>query len=195
MEISIKPNQKQLDKLINGLAHIKNGAPKAMSASINKVAKGMLTDTSKEIRAVYTIKAKDLKTQIELKKKASKDDLEAVIRGFGDPISLAKFKYKRNRIRDKRGGKNFAITAEVKKGQPRRVGGGFRGNFGKNVNIAKRKGKERFPVEVLHGPMVSSMMDNDGIAEKVHTKAMERLDKEIDRALKAVEAGTLGARR
>jgi hypothetical protein len=192
MEVFIRPSQQQMDRLVRELAHIEGGAPKAMAAALNRTATGVKTDIKKEVSKIYTIKQADVGNAIKSGKKATPGNLEASVIGEFKPIQLARFSYKRKRIVDRRKRRNWSITAAVKRGESKLVQDAF---LGKGKFIAKRVGKDRYPIKVLYGPSVSQMMDNDGIAGRVMSKANVRLDKEISRALAAVEGGKLWVRR
>ncbi|MEN6372214.1 MAG: phage tail protein [Armatimonadota bacterium] len=184
---SITPRADQVERALRDLAHIKNGAPRAMSAALNKTATGAKTDTVKILSKIYTAKQKDIRQSVSIGRKASPANLVTTILGKHKPMPLMMFRIRPRNVtnpRPKRG-----IRAEIKRGQAKWLQYAFIATIAGKLQVASRKGRKRFPIKKLLGPSVPYMMDNDNAAEEVLTLAQARLDKALDHEIERIEKG------
>jgi len=184
--LTIKVTEAQERRLIRELAHIAGGAPRAMSAALNKTATGMKTDTVRTLAKRYTAKQKDIRAAIRIGQKASPAHLVASVIGERKrALSLMDFRVRpRGATRRRPAG---GLTVEVLRGKSARIPHGFIVNSRGGTIAAGRKGRARLPIEKFFGPGVASMMDQGRVANPVMELAGARLEKNINMALDAVE--------
>lgn len=186
--MSIRPNEKQVKQALRQLAHIKHGAPRAVAAALNKTAPGVRTDTVRQLAENYTASQKDIRPAVSIGQKASPGNLLAKVLGTHHVMPLMAFRVRpksASRRRPKGG-----ITAEVKRGQSRKIPHAFIATIKGRPEVAQRvhRGK-RVPIRRLYGPTIPQMMDNDGIAEKVMRMANARLAKNMAHEIERLHRG------
>jgi len=168
MEINLK---------IEGLSHIERVLAsekinKAVSRSLNRVAKFVFTEGSRKIRQHYNIKARDIKKALIVDKrevgkvsikKASMHNPKAVIEIYGNPIPFKYFGARQTKkgvtVKIKKGGRRTLIPHAFLGGNIAiRVKKGRRGKWSyKIVHLSEwggghvfiRKGKKRLPIVKL----------------------------------------------
>lgn len=152
-------------------------APKEVTnaalAAINRTADTVNAQASKSIRERYTVQAKDVKKHVK-KYRAKKSSLTAKIIGTGDRLLITHFEVKRNK-------KGPVKVRVLKGGSLKSVPGMFFGTTKRGFTGAlKRIGKTRYPLDVPHGPSISSMFGNRDIMRKLTAVADETLNKRFE---------------
>ncbi|WP_432642515.1 phage tail protein [Acidaminococcus sp.] len=169
--------------LIQALTDAPEKAKRAVSMSVNKVARSTRTQMAREASKRYFVTVGNARKTIQVAKLASIDNLKAEITSRGYPISLAHFKVSPKKVQHK-GRKNKKIRARVK-----RNGGGatldraFIMAIGSGVGVFERDGKARKPIHKLFGPSVPSMLKNEEIQQELEKTTTEKLNKELNRQL------------
>lgn len=189
-EIQIHLNSSEVNKKLQKLKEVENGAPKAVMRAMNRTVTGMRTDAGREVSARYTVKQADVKDKLDLDK-ASITDLSIAMRSKGRPMRLVKFSHEPNKNPGVKG--SPTVFAQVKKSGS----GGFTGGFmatmrstngitgifmrtGKLTRRGKNAGKGREGIKQLYGPGSVQMLDNKETREVIQKKAVERFNKELD---------------
>lgn len=186
--LTITPNEAQVKRAMRELVHIRDGAPRAMSAALNKTATGAKTDTIRVLAKIYTAKQKKIRDSITTGRKASPSNLIAKIIGsYKRPIGLIDFNAKPKAVTRRRplGG----IRIEVKRGQTKQIPHAFIAKLGGRPRVAGRKTHKRYPIEQLYGPNIPQMMDNDGAADEVMRLTQSRMEKNLDHEIDRIEKG------
>lgn len=198
-EINVSIDTSELERKIQALDGVKNGAPRAIMRAMNRTLTGMGTDASRKASKSYIIKQKDVKANLDLRDKASMTDLSISMRSRGRPIRLMKFRTKPNKNPGRRG--SPSAFAQVKRvGAGGRISGAFMANFqagagthqgvfvrtGKFARVRRgaNAGKVREKIRQLHGPGVVQMLDNQPMREAIQVGATERFNKELDHQVK-----------
>ncbi|MHB0998210.1 MAG: phage tail protein [Armatimonadota bacterium] len=185
--LTITPNKKQVDRALNELAHIKAGAPRAMASALNKTVTGVRTDTVKMLTQTYTVKQKDIKKSITIGRKASLANLQAVVAGNYNAISLINFKVRPKSVTKRRPKKG--VTTEVKRGETASIPHAFIAPLGGKPQVTTRVGKSRLPIKKRFGPAVPGMMNNNKVADTVMKLAGDRLEKNLNHEISRIEKG------
>lgn len=169
--------------IIQTLTDTPKKAKRAISMSVNKIARSARTQMAREANKRYFVTVGKARDTISVSKAAG-DDLKAELISRGRPISLARFKVSPKKVQHK-GRKNKKIRASVK-----RNGGGatldraFIMAIGKKgVGVFERDGVARKPIHKLFGPSVPSMLKNEEIQQEIEKTTTEKLNKELNRQL------------
>ena len=198
-EINVSIDTVELERKLEALQGVKNGAPRAIMRAMNRTLTGMGTDASRKASKSYVIKQKDVRANLDLKDKATMTDLSITMRSRGRPIRLAKFRTKPNKSPGRRG--SPPAFAQVKRaGAGGRISGAFMANFqagkgshqgvfvrtGKFARVRRgaNAGKVREKIRQLHGPGVVQMLDNQPVRDAIQAGATERFNKELDHQVK-----------
>jgi hypothetical protein len=187
VSFNVAPRQDQVKRALRELGHIQSGAPRALSAALNKTATGAKTDTVRILSKAYTVKQKDLREAISVGKKASPSSLTASVLGRYVTMPLSRFSIRPRSIGKKR--PRGGITATVKRGESKKIKSAFIVMVGAKPLVMMRAGAKRLPIKKLYGPSIPYMMDNDGVAEQVMKLAQARLDKNLDHEIARIEKG------
>ena len=193
--VAIDIDHSQVERKVQALRDIKDGAPRAILRAMNRTLQGMGTDAGRESSQRYIIKQKNVRAHLNLKDRATLNDLSISMRSTGRPIRLAKFKTKPN----KRPGQKGSPTAfaQVKRDTAgNRIRGAFMADFragkdghtgifvrtGKFAKVRRGpyKGTVRESIRQLHGPGVVQMLDNPKVRELIQNNALKRFDKELE---------------
>ena len=172
---------KEIKKVASLLQNVPNAMPKAVSRAANRAIQSARTQGVKTARSEYLIKAGDVKATLSISK-ASTSFLSASIRSSGRPISLKKFKTSKNRK---------GIRAKVKKTGGKTIPKAFFTTMkNSHQGVFIRKGKERYPIENLHGPSAPQTLGNEKVTQAMEKRAQEqfetRLIHETGRLLKGM---------
>lgn len=168
--------------LIQALTDAPEKAKRAVSMSVNKIARSARTQMAREANKRYFVTVGNARKTISVRK-AGGDGLKAELVSRGFPISLAHFKVSPKKVQHK-GRKNRKIRARVK-----RNGGGatldraFIMAIGSGIGVFERDGKARKPIHKLFGPSVPSMLKNEEIQQELEKTTAEKLNKELNRQL------------
>ncbi|HET6454604.1 MAG TPA: phage tail protein [Armatimonadota bacterium] len=186
--ISIEPDASQLNQALKELSHIKNGAPRALSAAINKTATGVKTDLVRILAQNYTAKQKDIRAVVRVGQKASPSNLQTKVLGRHKAIPLINFSVRPRGVSRSR--PKVGVTATVKRGASKKIPWSFIARVGGQIHVAMRvHSKIRVPTRKLFGPSVPDMMDNDGIRETISKLASARLAKNVAHEIERVAKG------
>lgn len=166
----IKADTSALVALARDIAKAKADAPAIFADSARVVAKGSAPAAVQEITAVYNLTQKRIATNVNSRAQGP------VIFTFAKARAPSLKEY---------GGEQVAkgYRAQIKKGgKPRMVRGGFAAAKFGGLPL-KRVGKERYPLKVLYGPKISSMLRNREIAPRFATKQAEIARVELTRQM------------
>lgn len=141
------------------------GAPKeikrAIKSSINKSTKQIKTKVARLVRERYVISSAVVKKKVEIRK-ATLARLTGVVMSTGRPATLTRF--------DVRKSKKGPIRVRVlRSSNPKPIKGLFlqATRAGNGPFPFKRLGKSRYPLTVLHGPSIPSMMGNENTINRL----------------------------
>lgn len=154
------------------LKQLAQSQPKALSSALNKTAAKTKTAASTAVRERYNISKSDYDKHMEIYK-ASPATLAAMIRVYGDRLSLAKFKVKW------REGQAIGASVEIKRGVPKTIAHSFYRPL-KNAKTGEESGKAVFmamdgskakkskitskwsqlPIRKLAGPSAANLFKN-----------------------------------
>lgn len=188
VHIEVYPDARQLQRVLKGLAKVKNGAPRAVAAALNKTARGAITDIARTLAAEYTAKQKDIRRVLAVGRKASPSSLSASVKGTYRSIPLMDFRV-RPRIVTKRRPR-IGVTAEVKRGERKVIPYSFIAAIRGKPQVAMRvHSKKRVPIRPLFGPAVTHMMDTPEMSARLHAMAAARLVKNLDHEVERIQKG------
>lgn len=179
INLQIDFDKNQISKIENALSGVKNGAPRAISRAINRTVSFGKTRISKLTREEYTIRAGDIKSASKTFK-ANASNLRGEISFKGRTKQLRDFGVRVNRK---------GLRVSVKRGTGfKRLPTAFIRTVNSGPAIMRRVGRERYPLEVLHGPSVPQMAGSVNVTPKVakdiEAKLSERLEHEMNAILK-----------
>ncbi len=200
--IEIHLTVEQSRKAENELAHIKNGAPRAVSAALNKTATGAKTDIARVVAKKYFATQAAVKATMRTKP-ASPGRLYAsilstsyVIPLFGYRVSPKKAPSGKRRIKVKvlRGGAGSVLDAVTFVAQ---MPEGHIGVFERQPVGARayrirsttrnQKTKHGALIRELYGPAISSMIDKS--MNIIEPLVAARLEKNINHEIERIEKG------
>jgi hypothetical protein len=176
-------DSKSLAKAHKTLSRIQGGAPKALSAAMNRTVRAGRTEVSKQTRAAYTIKQKDLYSTLSVNF-ASAGNMRAEIRSrFSGMLPLFDFKVTPRRINSGR-----VLTASVKVGGGGSLGRAFIGQMKSgHVGVFARRGPSRLAIveaRTISAPiMISQAHVVEPAIERMQEVFSKRLDHEMGRLL------------
>jgi len=168
----------QISKAHIMLSHIENGAPKAISAALNRTVDGVRADVVREVTETYDIRAKDVRANVGVKK-SNLSTLRAAVYGKGSPIPLINFRVTPSKPGQQRPG--TVLRASVKRSGGLPIPGAFVARFKSgHAGVLRRTGKARLPVRELFGPALPQMMGGEKVRKEVLARAEERFGKRLD---------------
>lgn len=186
-------SDKELKKAVKEMQKIPQGMDKAAARALNDglvvMGKVAAQETSKE----YVISQKDVKATFK-KRKAYAGNLNAKIISTGSVIRLSKFPYSPKVTVNKRN-KNGKLSAKsrvkvrIKRNEGKKVIHTTPSAFANTDEIWKRKGKNRFPREILYTLAVPSMIKNDNVKEPALEKGSERAQERLEHHLNHILGG------
>ncbi len=186
-------SDKELKKAVKEMQKIPQGMDKAAARALNDglvvMGKVAAQETSKE----YVISQKDVKATFK-KRKAYAGNLNAKIISTGSVIRLSKFPYSPKVTVNKRN-KNGKLSAKsvvkvrIKRSEGKKVIHTTPSAFANTGEIWKRKGKNRFPREILYTLAVPSMIKNDNVKEPALEKGSERAQERLEHHLNHILGG------
>lgn len=186
-------SDKELKKAVKEMQKIPQGMDKAAARALNDglvvMGKVAAQETSKE----YVISQKDVKATFK-KRKAYAGNLNAKIISTGSVIRLSKFPYSPKVTINKRN-KNGKLSAKsvvkvrIKRSEGKKVIHTTPPAFANTDEIWKRKGKNRFPREILYTLAVPSMIKNDNVKEPALEKGSERAQERLEHHLNHILGG------
>jgi len=154
--IRIDVDRAQFEAAQERLAHIKNGAARALSRALNKTASKARTVSSTEIRKQINLTAAVVREKLTIRK-ATVGVLSAGLRT--EKRGLLLYHFVTNLGNAQTGRPRTKIRVQVKPGNTVVLGGAF---YVRTLNSnlltpAIRTGAGRYPIKVLHGPSVSQV--------------------------------------
>lgn len=186
-------SDKELKKAVKEMQKIPQGMDKAAARALNDglvvMGKVAAQETSKE----YVISQKDVKATFK-KRKAYAGNLNAKIISTGSVIRLSKFPYSPKVTINKRN-KNGKLSAKsvvkvrIKRSEGKKIIHTTPTAFANTGEIWKRKGKNRFPREILYTLAVPSMIKNDNVKEPALEKGSERAQERLEHHLNHILGG------
>ncbi len=184
-------SDKELKKAVKEMQKIPQGMDKAAARALNDglvvMGKVAAQETSKE----YVIKQGTVRATFK-KRKANAGNLNAKIISSGSKLKLAEFPYspKQTSNKKKKNGKLYAksmVKVKIKRNEGRKVVHHSPPAFANNGGIYHRKGKSRFPIQVMFTTSIPGMIENEKIGdvaiEKASERAQERLEHHLNRIL------------
>jgi hypothetical protein len=150
----IKADGREIADLARSLQKTARDVPAAFDQVAQRVAKQTGPIAVDEITAIYNLS--DKRTESAISARAQGPVIFTIAKSRG--VTLKEF-----------GGEKYAkgYQAQIKRGKPRRVRGGFTAKAKYTGELPfKRVGKSRYPIKVLYGPKVSSMIRNREVAPR-----------------------------
>ncbi|MBM4319684.1 MAG: hypothetical protein FJ125_06930, partial [Deltaproteobacteria bacterium] len=166
----------QVDRAVRLLAHLPGAAAQAMARALNRALEGARTAAAKQTRAEYRVSTAAIKATMRLVR-ATASRLEAAVVSRGQRIPLFTFGPKPDQPGTGGVGKPQLRVGVKRAGGRKELQSAFVARVGR---VARRKGKERFPLESLFGPAVPQMMHNEAVIARVEAIVQERLDARLD---------------
>ena len=178
MLINIEEKDDSIQKARQALAHIPDGAEKAIANAANRAIQSARTAGNRSMRKIYVgLRAGDINGRIRIKR-AAPGNLTAKMTAKGRTIKLLNFK---NRISKK------GVFAQVKVGGGGVIKQSFYGTVNSGLGIFVRISKKRYPIKMTHGPSMPQMLGNPKVADDINTRGAEvfetRLAHEVERML------------
>jgi len=175
----IRADTTGIGRLARDLAAVVNDQQRVFSQAASSVARASGTEAKREITAIYGIKQS--RVAEGLKSVAKGYDVITTAEGRG--VTLASF-----------GGRPTAkgYSAAVRKGSRKVIRGGFEstivvkhkdGSEGSVTLPMKRVGRSRYPIKVLYGPSVASMLRNREVSERFVLRQSIRARDELTRRI------------
>jgi hypothetical protein len=176
--ISIRIDEKQIKELKAAVQRSGKKFPIELAVAINATARKTKSESAKELKKLLNVKVSILKKTISTKQKATKEKTRARISFWhGFPIPLKYFGARQL----KKGGVTYKINPAFNR--PSVIRNAFIVNrYGQNVY--RRKGKERGPLQKLHGPSPKEAFEKADIGKFARGVAEKELSKQMDRRIK-----------
>lgn len=186
MSSRIVVDTSQLNRVVQGLGNFEKEMPRAAISAVNRTLTHVNKRTKQLVAAEYRVKSSDIQSTITITK-ARKGKLLAYIKSEGRRLTLSRFKY---------GNSKKAIKVSIKKKEgPKQVATSpkaFIRTLNGNQQIMKRKGRSRYPVDVLRTISIPQMIDSLEVSEQIqreaNAKLSERINHEIDYRLRRIGA-------
>lgn len=186
MSSNIVIDTSEVNKVVKGLGEFEKQMPGAAISAVNRTLTHVNTRTKRLVANHYRVKISDVKTTITLHK-ARKGRLLAFLKSEGRRLTLGRFKF---------GNAKKSVKVKIKKtGGPKKVDTSpqaFSQILSGKQQIMKRRGKSRYPVDVLRSISIPQMIDSLDVSEEIQKEAnkmlSERIEHEIDYRLKKVGA-------
>ena len=151
--------------------------PKAIKGGVKYAARGGGVAISKNVGALYALKSARIKQDIS-KPQFTQGGLTAIIRTSRKPITAMQFKPKERRkgisLSIFRGKRTFVKSGFIAKGLP------FR-----------RKGKERMPLDVIHGPSLHAVFTGGKHSQAITQATEQRIGEQLEKGILR-ELGRIG---
>jgi len=185
--VNTKLSNRQIRKATRKLATIKNGAPRAINAAINRTLPSARKNTSVKIREHYNVKAGDIKDTMSLKKSTTRT-LTGKLNSEGSPLPLINFNVspKKPPKRAPKILKAAVLKGGSKKGIPNTFTAKMKSG---HIGVFERTSKASLPIEEKYAPSVPSMMNRDSIRKDVQKEANKTLKKRLNHEIKRLTKG------
>lgn len=180
----------RLNKVVDGLEDFRKQMPAAFTSALNRTLKHVETRTGRFVKQHYNVSVKEIRDSIS-SSKATYSRPRAWIRVRSRRFTLARFlpgglgsTSKRARVKVKKSAGRKQVKGNPKAFVQQSPDG--------NTHIFRRKGRTRYPIDVLRTLSPTQMVQNIDVYEEIQNSANEMLEKrithEIDRRLKKVKA-------
>ncbi|HRG62229.1 MAG TPA: phage tail protein [Burkholderiales bacterium] len=200
--ISVKIDENQLQYVINGLKHIKDGAPRAISQAINRSLTHMRQIVVEEVTTQYFVRQSEMRNLIEIEP-SYRTTLNGRIFLEGKPTPLIKFDLNKRRLasvkpRKKKKSKLQPLTVAVmRNGGKKTINGAFVNQTKSGyMGVFRRSTDARYPLAQLYGPSIPQMAQNllvsDSVQEKGASYFFKRLEHEVNRINRLPDDKVLG---
>jgi hypothetical protein len=169
-------------QLVQGLAKLSGtDIPKAIKSGVRFAANAGRPALAKAIGGQYSLSAARIKQGISNPQFLAGGQT-AIIRTSRKPITAMQFRPRQT---------GTGLSMSIFRGQRTVIKGAF---LAKHKGLPfKRRGKERFPVDVIHGPSIHAIYTGgkhaQALQEASEARISERLESGIIRALKAASRG------
>ncbi len=145
-----KRDLRRAEALLDG---VKNGVPRVIVRSVNKVGVSARRRVVDGIRQTVAIKAKDLRHRYVTLRKANYRRMYATIHISGGRIPLIRWG-----ARQLKRGVSYRIN---RSGGRKKISGAFIATMDSgHQGVYKRRGKARLPIDELHGPSIPQVFQN-----------------------------------
>lgn len=193
--ISLRMDPAQLERVSRLLAGVRGGARRAVASAINDTLRALRTAISRYGRQVYNLlKAKTISGTMKVYKAlASMDNPSGSVRSTGRPLNLSNFLMRPSTNAPYRGKRRNrpaqGVTVEIQKG---RGGETFPGSFvvsreaawpgsrGNRFEAVRRAGRERFPLSLLKGKSVPTIIQDETVMTPTKADAVQRLGNRLN---------------
>lgn len=193
-EVSIKVDDRELQKIYNGLKEHEEVARKAIISAVNRTIQSTNTELQRHITKNYNLKRQDLNGGSKYKgessnnlikvKKATTSNFSASVEVRGGLLTLYRFAQGNKQPTNKKGAR---VRVKVKKGKAAKMSNvNFinypRGNKN-NLQIFQRHKSSRDISRLLKTISVAHMASNEKVVEPTQKKANETLQKRAEHEL------------
>lgn len=192
--ISLRMDPAQLERVNRLLAGVRGGAKKALASSINDTLRALRTAISRYGRQVYNLKAKTISGTLRVfKALASMDNPSGSVQSTGRPLNLSNFLMRPSTNAPYRGKRRHrpaqGVTVAIQKG---RGGETFPSSFvvsreaawpgsrGNRFEAVRRAGRERFPLSLLKGRSVPTIIQDEAVLAPTKAEAAQRLNNRLN---------------
>jgi hypothetical protein len=175
----------QLNKIVKGLDGFQKEMPRAFTSALNRTLAHVLTKTDSIVRNHYKVSKEEIRKPMK-DHKATLNKPRAWIKIRSRRFTLSRFMSEdmKSPLQVLKLMKTNNIRVRVKKGKMKPVGGTPKPfiAFGKGdaLQVFRRKGKKRYPVEVLRTVSPSQMVENLDVAKKIQVAANAMLEKRVE---------------
>jgi hypothetical protein len=168
----------QLSKISKALMDYEKQMPGAAVSAVNRTLDYVNARVGKLVASEYRIKVKDVRQTIT-KHRARKGKLLAFLKSQGRRLTLGRFVF---------GSTKRAVRVKVKRNEPPKTVSTNPKPFVQIVNgrvqVMKRQGRKRLPVDFLRSISIPQMIDalnvQTKLQEEANQKLAERIEHEID---------------
>ena len=167
----IKADSKSIQELAVRMAKTVRDVPAAFDAASSRVSKQTPSIANDEITAIYNLS--EARVSKAIKSRSQGPTVFTIVSARG--VTLKEF-----------GGEKYAkgYQAQIKKGKMRRVRGGFTANARYTGELPfKRVGPARYPIKVLYGTKVSSMIRSREVSQRFALRQADVARTELTRQM------------
>lgn len=148
-------NRAELEYVEKKLGNMKSKAPQVFKNAVNKTARQARKRIAQSAKGAYTVKQVGFNSHMKIRA-ATTGNLTASVDADGKPLTVIRFKNRGGRPNKGGAGAAADITNSGLKQIVSAKGGKA---FKKNGLVMQRKGKDRFPLKVLHSNSVPKMIE------------------------------------
>jgi hypothetical protein len=178
----------QVNKIVKGLGKFEKQMPGAFVSAVNRTMDHVYTRTGRLVTKHYNVTVREIKDSMT-KHKANYNTKRAWIQVRSKRYTISRFlpgglnsKSKIAKVKIEKAA-GYKIIGGNPKAFTRKVNGG-------NTHVFRRRGKKRFPLDIIRTISPTQMVENKSITEEIQslagTKLSERINHEINYRLKKV---------